>query len=374
MHFVARNFSEWLVRLGDLTTRYQRVLLRGWDDAADDARHNVALLSATRRLSITDASEGAGQLEVVDQAAGRGQEWDVVALMPSRHTKVPRRDLLEDVVASYVEPNELLYVGDRAPFIAVVSLHKSGTHILGRLAEKLGFQPFGIGIQVGPPPGPYHDWCEWEEEEFDRLPEGTAYFSHTLPLVYLRKPGERYRRLLLRWAEAKFPLIFNYRDPRAILCSVMRYGMNRIVGDASFHSAWIQILGEVLEAIPDDDRRLTRTIELMTDYMHRQFRDNLWLLRHPEVCKTCYEGLAGPLAGGDADRQRKMVASVMIHLGVSGCPGDIAAELFSRKVRTFSRGRVDGWIEDFHEHHLLEFNAKYGDILAAFGYSQLPLL
>ena len=210
----------------------------------------------------------------------------------------------------------------------------------GVLWSKRDTRPFGMGIHEGPPPDGHEGWHSWEEAEFDNLPENTAYFSHSLPLAPLRKPGERNRVLFTRWGEKDFPLLFHYRDPRAVLSSVMHYCMNRIAGNVSSHSSWIRAVGDVLEGMSDDDTRLTATLELMPEYMNRQYREHLWLLWHPKVCRTSFEGLAGPKARGCETTQRKSVARMMVHLGISGSPVELASSLFSEDVRTFSRGRV----------------------------------
>ena len=168
--------------------------------------------------------------------------------------------------------------------------------------------------------------------------------------------------------ERDFPLLFHYRDPRAVLSSVKRYCMNQIAGSASTHGAWIRVMGGVLRGLPDDDARLTASIELLGDYMQRQYRENLWMLWHPRVIRTTYEALAGPCAGGSQAEQYSSVAQTMVWLGVGGSPVELASSLYAEDVRTFSRGRIEGWREDFKQHHLKLFEKRFGDLRTLYGY------
>ncbi|MGI9609713.1 MAG: hypothetical protein ACR2NL_05410 [Acidimicrobiia bacterium] len=355
MHEVAADWSEWLERVSESAARHQSVVVFGSHSALEAVREPLAGV-ARAHASVE-----------FDQVGADEARPDVVAVAPQPpHGNSP--SLPMQLVETVSPESNLLYVGRRAPFVAVVAQHKSGTHLVARLLEGAGYQPFGIGVQEGPPPDGFADWISWENAEFDGLAENTAYFNHTLPFMALRKPGEEYRTLLKRWLAAPFPLLFHYRDPRAVLSSVMRYCTDQTVGSPSSHGAWIQVVGDVLKGMPDDDARLTATLELLGDYMQRQYRENLWMLWHPAVCRTSYEELAGPKAGGSELDQRRAVARVMVRLGISGSPDELADSLYATDVRTFSRGRIAGWQEDFGDHHLDLFERRFGDLRELYGY------
>jgi hypothetical protein len=367
MHEVAADPSEWLERVRDCAARHQSVVVLGSGSAVEVVRESLAGVARAHASLVLLDEAREGDLVGSDQVGVDAEPPDVVAVAPQPRDG-SNASLPSQVVESLSPESDLLYVGRRAPFVGVVALHKSGTHLIARLMEGAGYRPFGIGIQEGPPPDGFGDWISWENTEFDGLAENTAYFNHTLPFMALRKPGEEYRTLLKRWLASPFPLLFHYRDPRAVLSSVMRYCTDQIVGSPSSHGAWIQVVGDVLKGLPDDDARLTATLELLGDYMQRQYRENLWMLWHPAVCRTSYEGLAGPRAGGSEADQQRSVARVMVRLGISGSPSELAASLYATDVRTFSRGRIAGWQEDFDDHHLELFERRFGDLRELYGY------
>lgn len=367
MHEVVADPSEWLERVRDCAARHRSVVVLGSRSAIEVVREPLARLERAHASLVRVELSREGNPVESDQVGADPAPPDVVAVAPQPHGG-SNASLPMEVVEAVSPASSLLYVGQRAPFVAVVALHKSGTHLIARLFEGAGYQPFGIGIKEGPPPDGFGDWISWEDANFDGLAENTAYFSHTLPFMALRKPGEEYRTLLKRWLAAPFPLLFHYRDPRAVLSSVMRYCTNQTVGAPSYHGSWIQVVSDVLKGMPDDDARLTATLELLGDYMKRQYRENLWMLWHPAVCRTSYEGLAGPRAGGSNADQQRSVARVMVRLGISGSPHELAESLYATDVRTFSRGRIAGWQEDFDDHHLDLFEHHYGDLRELYGY------
>jgi hypothetical protein len=365
MHIVVADMAKWFESLTGFASEKRSVLVLGTHTATEPSRKALGQLA--RAHGCVALASGATREKTIKEGAGSLAGVEVFAVAPQ--TDVDRNTaLLSQVVGLMPRDSDLIYAGQRAPFVGVVAQHKSGTHLIARLMEAAGYKPFGIGIHKGPPPDGYPDWIAWEDAEFDNLGPDTAYFSHSLPFMTMRKPGEQYRTLLKRWLERDFPLLFHYRDPRAVLSSVKRYCMNQIAGSASTHGAWIRVMGGVLRGLPDDDARLTACIELLGDYMERQYRDNLWMLLHPRVIRTTYEALAGLRAGGSRARQLSSVAQTMVRLGIGGSPVELASSLYSEDVRTFSRGRIEGWRKDFKQHHLELFEKRFGDLRTLYGY------
>ena len=68
-------------------------------------------------------------------------------------------------------------------------------------------------------------------------------------------------------------------------------------------------------------------------------------------------------------QQIRMVAQSMVSLGVSGSPTELASSLYAEDVRTFSRGRIDGWREDFKDHHLELFERRFGELRELYGFA-----
>jgi len=369
MHVVVSNEVEFLRQIERWIEggSHVRVL-----DACSATEH------CRRRLQILASGDGAELLPSVSSVQlGSPGVWSTrtncaYAAAPHLDSGRSCKARLSELAEHLKPESPLLYVGQPARFAAVVALHKSGTHLIARFMEEVGLTPFGNGVQVGPPPNGCFDWPTWEEREFNSRPDGMAYFSHTLPLVPLKKPGERDRPLLRQWLEHKFPLIYNYRDPRAVISSLTRYCLNQIVGEPSYHSAWIKVLGEVLQSLETTSDQLLATIELMDEYLDRQYRDHLWLLRHPQVACSSFESLVGAQGGGERSTQAKVVARLLVHLSMPGCPIAIGEKIYCSGVRTFSRGKAQGWQEDFHDVHNAAFLERYHRILLDYAYPVSP--
>ena len=84
-----------------------------------------------------------------------------------------------------------------------------------------------------------------------------------------------------------------------------------------------------------------------------------------------FEDLVGPGGGGSEEAQRLAVERVAAHLGVEvgeGTTRAVEEDLFG-VGRTFRRGRIGGWREEFtaeHERALAE--GALGPLLAELGY------
>ena len=68
----------------------------------------------------------------------------MVAVVPQRDSVV-HDQILKNSVEFLPAENDLLYVGQRASSVAIVALHKSGTHLVGRFMEQAGYPPVWNG-------------------------------------------------------------------------------------------------------------------------------------------------------------------------------------------------------------------------------------
>ncbi|HEY1616333.1 MAG TPA: hypothetical protein VGG25_01880 [Streptosporangiaceae bacterium] len=163
------------------------------------------------------------------------------------------------------------------------------------------------------------------------------------------------------------PLIFNYRDPRDTLISMINFLERRTAtGYGNFFE--FQIFHQILGAMSTWEEKIDYALRDRSFIGGDQFERSLWLLRHPAVCKANYEDLVGPRGGGSRKRQVSAVAALLTHIGSDADPEKVADDLYDQGSWSFFRGRTGTWREFFTERNEARFNERFGDLLAQYGY------
>lgn len=227
----------------------------------------------------------------------------------------------------------------------LVSIPKSGSHLLYRLAEVLGYAP-GIVPEDFPRPG------HWYFLEY--------YNSHTAARDFF--VDSSFRRA--PWSNshhafASSPVLFIYRHPLDVLVSEANY----------FHREEKSIFAGYLAAL-SFEQRLHRLLD--DPWLLGSIRDRVgafapWL-EFPNVVPLSFEELVGPDGGGDAEEQRRLVWSLQLKLQAPGEPHALAARLFDRASPTFFQGRAGAWRSALSKEHLGRFRALNQDFMHALGY------
>jgi hypothetical protein len=249
--------------------------------------------------------------------------------------------------------------------VLVVSIPKSGTHLVDGAMRSLGYRT--VGKMIWPKSGRPRAWNRRPFPEILRSLESdrsekVCVITHHLPLV----PG--IQELLDR---THVRIVFNHRDPRGVALSQYHYllGNTRLgvegVTPTPFNLAYSKTLREISTL---SERVDYLVFEMLPKIIERFFKDHLWLLHHPRVFKTSFETLVGPCGGGDGRGQCRTVEKLMNHLAETGEAQSIAEDLFDKNVRTFRNSRVDEWETFFSEKYLETIDDLYGDILDAYGY------
>lgn len=243
----------------------------------------------------------------------------------------------------------------KVPLVFVVSFAKAGTHLIGELMKAFGYEVLGPVL----PPEIVHKLAH----DPLSLPTNTCIMGHALPLA------EVHPTLALHFHKTGMPaIVLNYRDPRDVLCSYVRFLMLDTRGKKFAPTPEHLIHAAILESLPDHDQRLLHAITDVTFPFHDVYRQSTWLRRHPEVCQVSFERLVGA-AGGGCDRQQgEQVAAVMRHLGVGGDPESYASDIFRSDLMVFSRGQIGAWRQEFKPEHLRAFNRGNRDLLELYGY------
>lgn len=227
----------------------------------------------------------------------------------------------------------------------IISIPKSGTHLLYKLAEVLGYAQ-GVVHEEFPVPG------QWYCVEYSN--------SHTVARDFFvdtvrRSPfGNRHH------AFASAPAIFIYRHPLDVLVSEANYyhreGKTAFAGYLSALS-----FGERVHRLLDDPWLLGSIRDRITGFAP-------WL-DFPNVIPVSFEELVGAEGGGSREDQLRLIWSLQLKLQVPGSPHAFADRVFDRDSPTFYQGRIGAWRASLSEGHLARFRALNQDFMETFGYS-----
>jgi hypothetical protein len=262
------------------------------------------------------------------------------------------------------------------------SIPKSGTHLLDRLLVLLGFEMVEGGIRPHLVMGRYRPVRRllrgrgekvtvgvvspqqvsrrWLAKRLSGVPEGGFVNAHC---VYSPELADLFGREGMR-------VVCILRDPRDVAVSQLHYIKQR-----KQHFAHADFM-----ALPSDRERLMVSIrggelggrELQPlDRRYRQFLD--WE-RNGGAAMVKFEDLVGVEGGGSAEAQRLVVERVAAHLGMTVGEGTMRAveEGLFGVGRTFRRGQIGGWREEFSGEHERAVQEVAGPLLAELGYEARP--
>ncbi len=194
----------------------------------------------------------------------------------------------------------------------------------------------------------------------DLFVPGLVISSHLLPWQSARAgflPG---------WAKTGAPrIVYNYRDPRAHLVSMINFLVGSSVVDE--HPS-VQVYRPILRSLGSMDRMLSFAISDRTFPMRNAYEQNRWMLYHPSVLNLRFEDLVGEEGGGSRASQEAAVERWARFLAIEVPVEELTKGLFG-DTKTFHKGRVDSWRDAFQEHHLRAFEREFGDVLADYGYA-----
>lgn len=260
------------------------------------------------------------------------------------------------------------------PYVVVVSLQKSGTNLVARMmTDAFGYHCVGHGIRDSfdeilarlhaKDPGASDRRSLFSRpglmlDVLQEYPPQTCMFLHGLEI------GSH----LLGWCSTREPrILFNYRDPRDSLLSLVNYLLQR-ANDPYSPFARNVIFAEILESMPSASAQLDFAIAYMGEHVEKYTRNN-WLLFHPFVANVSFEELVGADGGGTESQQRATVRRIGDFLG--SAPRDQDLRLFDPSARTFFRGQVGAWRDVFSAEQTRTFGRLYGDVLRTYGYPEL---
>ncbi len=200
----------------------------------------------------------------------------------------------------------------------------------------------------------------WLERRLSRVAEGYFVTAHC---VYSPE-------LASLFAGGRMRVVCILRDPRDVAVSQMYYIKQK--KRHPIHHAFM--------ALPSDNERLLVSIrggllgmrELLS--LDERYRLFLGWQDDENAMMVKFEDLVGPRGGGSAGAQRLAVERVARHLGVEldeATMGVVEEDLFGLG-RTFRKGQIGGWREEFSEEHAQSAREIAGPLLVELGYEADP--
>jgi hypothetical protein len=174
---------------------------------------------------------------------------------------------------------------------------------------------------------------------------------------------------LREWSETGEPrVIFHHRDPRDVILSMVNFASGQTRGGLSAINN-LRAFSSILLSKPTLEERLTYAL---TDESFPcqvgDYKRMLWMLHHPHVYRTTFEDLVGPRGGGSAAAQLRTTAGLVDFLGVSRPAEELVTPLYNPDAFTFFKGQIGGWRDVYTEEHRRLAERRFGDILSLYGY------
>ena len=249
---------------------------------------------------------------------------------------------LDHADACIVAPITDAHSSRRALFL--ISIPKSGTHLLYELAGAFGYAFGGSGPDDAKP--------------------GYWYFvdamnSHT-PTSFLRFEHSSFN---LYHPLLRSPALFIYRNPLDILVSEANYYEED--GRSAF---WSALSGRPFE------ERLLRLIDdpwLLGSIRERMGRYLGWM-ELGNVVPLSFEELVGPRGGGSDEQQRALIWSLQLKLHVGGDPARYGSAIFNEASATFHAGQAASHRKHFTAAAYAKFLSLPQDFMEQMGYSCDP--
>lgn len=342
--FVERSVAGYLAILAvqPLPPR-GRVVLRGWDALTPTVAEG--LRTARPELLVETPDDPTAPPAATPPPADAeplsvlfGETGEILSPLMASFLDRPAATLVAPVT-NHFHRNKVLFL---------VSIPKSGTHLLFELAQAMGFAEGG----ECPPMPKAKEWPgKWYYLEHSN--SHTAAPDFLIDTVRRRPFGNRDHPF------TRNPTLFIYRNPRDIVASEANY----------YHedgkTAFFQYLAHL-----SYEERLLRLID--DPWLLGSIRDRIgkfiaWT-DFSNVIPVSYEELVGTAGGGDSAVQLDLLWSLQLKLHVPGRPETFAAQIYNENSPTFRVGRIGAGRRRFTEEAERKFAGLPQDFMTALGY------
>jgi hypothetical protein len=232
--------------------------------------------------------------------------------------------------------------------LLVVSLHKSGSHLLTNVLRHIDLVKKSVGGEISP-------------AILKQLKPNEYVFSHSSPAD----------NAVYDMIERKeISVIFNYRDPRDVVVSRFNWQHPK---NTKVTNTTREFLKKVHVRFKDDQEFLQFIIRGEQHMIHEmnfidQFKLSRGLLFHPNVFKTNFETLVGSKGGGDDRAQMEMIRSLLQYLEIERDVQYLADSAFSADAKTFHTGKIGAHKNVFSKKTLSLFNDLHSQMLKDYRY------
>jgi hypothetical protein len=226
----------------------------------------------------------------------------------------------------------------------LISIPKSGTHLLYRLAETFGYQQ---GIILSDQPSPAKWYCL---EYSNSHTSAKDFFIDTVR----RSPfGNRHHPF------PRSPAIFIYRNPLDILVSEANYYHKD--GKTVFHGYFSdRSFEERLLTLIDDPWLLSSIRDRIGNFIP-------WL-EFQNVIPISFEELIGDQGGASEKEQIKLIWSLQLKLHIPGNPKHFGEQVFDQDSPTFHKGKIGSFKKYFTDEAYKKFFNLPQDFVKILGY------
>ena len=242
-----------------------------------------------------------------------------------------------------------LFKRENSKKILLVSLQKSGTHLIHKVMEEAGF--IGRGVGKG---------CTISD--FRELKNNEYLWSHFAPSDEVQMALEEGNRSVY--------IVFNFRDPRDVLVSWFHWTHPNNQNIMHSHQRYMQ---KVYGHFTDDELvEIFIKNEKFREVEYNPIEHFRWsriLYFHPGVLNVRFEDLVGSKGGGSDDKQLETIKNIFEYLDVDGVdPQKITRNIFDEGSPTFRKGMIGGYKESLSKEQLKLFNQLHGDVIEQYGY------
>lgn len=226
----------------------------------------------------------------------------------------------------------------------VVSIPKSGTHLLRRLIEAFGYE-YGGETTYTPETG------KWYSLEYSNTHTSAKDFF--IDTVRRSQFGNRDHPF------SGSPCLFIYRNPLDILVSEANYYHKE---GATAFSGYLKNLSfeQRLDRLIDDPWLLGSIRDRISNFIA--------YLDFPNVMPVSFEELVGSRGGGDDCIQEDLIWSLQLKLHITGRPEQYSASIYDNNSPTYHSGKIGSYRDSFNESHFKKFNLIEQDFMSSLGY------
>lgn len=224
----------------------------------------------------------------------------------------------------------------KLPPLAVVSIPKSGTHLLTSLLKVIGYSEGGE-LPMRPAEGRYYTLGQENAHTFASFATAVEPWH---PLTCL-------------------PILFIYRHPLDILVSEAHYR----VSDST--TAYASALASL-----SFDERLAKLITgtYLINNLYERISPYLGWLEMGNVIPVSFEELVGSKGGGSDELQHRLISSLLDRLNIEGSAEKIMQDVFSTSSPTFRTGQIGSHKQTLKPLHYQLLKGIPTDFMGILGY------